>query len=162
MTPLARSTTFALALSVLMSCATTPRFTSPDQLDIAEQVFRSLVGDDASSSEAKPAVLCFTGSRSPDAAFMARFHDLRRPIHACAEGGAGLLKGTDVPEYQLRATHQPALKFSLNEIVLTSPTQATAKAIYYEASESFGGYVLELEKTAKGWVVLKRDLEWLG
>lgn len=163
--------TIALAMSLVMltACASQPDATASvahdDKLDIAEQVFRSLLGKNESTDPAnqKPAVRCFDRERNPDDAFMARFHDFAPRVHRCSEGKVGTLDGgRGMSEFQLRKTNTPALRFNVSDIKLVSPTHATAKAGYFEAGLSAGGWTFELDKTASGWVVTKREMNWVS
>ena len=169
-----RAFALALSLTMLTACATQPDAHAPDtrtaaevhddKLDIAEQIFRSLLGKNESTDQAneKPAVLCLNGKHSPNDAFMARFKDFAPRVHRCADGTTGMLKGTRMPEFQLRKTNEPALQFIVNNIDIKSPTHATAKAEYYEAGLSAGGWTFELDKTAAGWVVTSRKMVWIS
>jgi hypothetical protein len=170
-----RTLALALSLTMLTACATQPDAPAPDtrtaaevhddKLDIAEQIFRSLLAKNESTDQAneKPAVLCLNGKQSPNDAFMARFHDFAPRVHRCADGKTGTLKGSrDMPEFQLRTTNEPALQFTVSDIKLVSPTHATAKAEYYEAGLSAGGWTFELDKTAAGWVVTSRNMDWIS
>jgi hypothetical protein len=148
-----RTIALALSLTMLAACATPPDASGTstaaghdDKLDIAEQIFRSLLGKNESTDMAnqKPAVLCFAHDRSPNDAFMARFHDLAPRVHRCADGKTGMLQ------------------FSVGDIDLVSPTHAKAKAAYSEGGKSAGGWTFELDKTASGWVVTKREMDWVS
>lgn len=163
-------TALALSLTMLAACATPPdapdtgtaAAVHDDKLDIAEQIFRSLLAKNEATDMAnqKPAVLCFGRDRSPNDAFMARFQDLAPRVHRCADGK--IAKGArDMPEFQLRNTNEPALQFSVGDIDLVSPTHAKAKG-GYEAGQSAGGWTFELDKTASGWVVTKREMDWVS
>ncbi|MGO4552069.1 hypothetical protein AB4059_13355 [Lysobacter sp. 2RAF19] len=166
-----RTIALALSLTMLTACATPPdapdtgtaAAVHDDKLDIAEQVFRSLLGktDATDMANRKPAVLCFARDRSPNDAFMARFHDLAPRVHRCADGKTGKA-AREMPEFQLRKTNEPAVQFSVGDIDFVSPTHAKAKAAYYEAGLSAGGWTFELDKTASGWVVTKREMDWVS
>ncbi|MUV14358.1 hypothetical protein [Noviluteimonas gilva] len=169
-----RTFALVLSLSLLTACASQPDAPAPDtptaaearddRLDIAEQIFRSLLGKNEATDLAndKPAVLCLDGKHSPNDAFMARFKDVAPRVHRCADGKTGMLKGTRMPEFQLRKTNEPALQFVVSDIDIKSPTHATARAEYYEAALSAGGWTFELDKTAAGWVVTSRKMDWIS
>src|SRR5689334_13295706 len=86
--------TCALALA-LTACASTAQLAPAtittfqgDQADIAEQVFRSLLGSNASTDldNRKPVTLCFEKETDPDAAFLARFASYGKRVHPCSAG----------------------------------------------------------------------------
>ena len=153
-----------LTALLLTGCASAAH-PAGDQADIAEQVFRSLLGSNASTDldNRKPVALCFEKETDPDAAFLARFASYGKRVHPCSAGHDGVLRGTrDYPEFQLKSTHKPALQFIVTKIELLDATHAKASASYYEAAESAGGWSFELEKTAAGWVVTKREMGWIS
>ena len=125
--------------------------------DVAEAVFRHMFRKNASGAQQKAGVYCLeVRNGDPDAAFLARFHDITKPVRKASD-----CEGSSHGVFE-KATHRSGLMFRVESVAWTDADGAKASGGYFEGGESASGNTYTLARHAGAWRVVKDVMNWIS
>lgn len=153
---------FAVAASVLLSCAGIAAASDTADQDVTEAAFRELFG----SPNGPGLVACLQvpdgGANDwgdPTDDFLARFADLKSASIVAASrcGKATKFVGTIEKD-----TGDTAMIYSVGPVKCQSATVCEVEAAYYGSPTAAAGYQMHLKKKHGRWTVVRKELLWIS
>jgi len=154
-----RYTFLLVAILVTVATAENRSAPNPQELDIAETVFRYQMAqptDYSIGTNATAFYLDFKDS-DPPAELLKRFTLHSPPVKARSD-----VDNNETMAVRDSHTKKLGVLLNIQSIERTSNTEARVSAGHYENGKSASHYVYELEKTEGQWKVVRRRLVWIS
>lgn len=134
-------------------------FTTREQEDIREAVFRYQFQHNSSIQGSGAAVYCLTieNNADPSDDFIKRFAGSKPPVRKASDCSADAYKGTVE-----KATGKRGLIFRVRNIKCISPTRAEVVGGYFEDGLSASGNTYTVTKSKGRWRVSNTSMNWLS
>jgi hypothetical protein len=132
------------------------RFSSSDEDDIREAVFRYQFQHNASGQQRKAEVY-FLSSKDLSDEFMSRFRDNKPPVKRSSQVTPRKFDGV-----KDKVSGKSGLIFYVGSIDWVGENEAKVEGGYFEASLSASGNVYELRRESGKWIVVKDEEKWIS